>query len=494
MEINRLEKQADFIAPYFAAAAIIIFLFLKVSYLTMPFFWDEIVVYALPAQELYEKGLLHAHPSFRSNYALFFGHPPAHSFTLAILFKLFEATPFVARAFSLFCSTLGLFSIYAIVGKLTRAWLGFLALVLLAFDQNYFFQSSQVLADVLMMGLIPLLIYLSLTSRFYLYVLVGSYLVLVKESSLIVIVAVPLAQLLAGCKLSKKELIAYATPLLVLILFFVNEKIFTGKFSNWPEIGNNSVKSISEYFYNLIFQCGYMITSRLNRSRFAVVIVSGLIYLVGAKIYAHLNHKKFQNPPWVLWCALFTIAFLFLGTALIPNVNEHYFLPLIAPLLIAAFYFLHLLFKRYLWLFTLFVIFFIYSVQMPMYARRPPTIGNMFEGQTNHIDLIRLNQESILFLEENFQNATVNAAWPIYTSINNPFMGYVKKPIQAVSPLDAESFDVLFLADASSPVEYKLQEKLIEEKNMRLYKEFSLSGQKNRIYVSKDWKGATTHE
>ena len=157
--IEKINKKMDVAAPYFTFLFLFFFVALKASVLGLPFFWDEIVVYALPAQNLFTNGLSQIHPLFRSFPELFFGHPPAYAFSLALAYKIFGATPLVARTFTLAMACLGLGASFQLVSRLTRPWIGFLAVLLLALDPNYFSQSTQVLSDVVVMALVPVLFY-----------------------------------------------------------------------------------------------------------------------------------------------------------------------------------------------------------------------------------------------------------------------------------------------------------------------------------------------
>lgn len=480
---EKISAKLDSVAPLCAAVFMAMFVGLKYSVLALPLYWDEIVVYGFPAHHLLTEGMQHLHPYFREPLTLFFGHPPAYAFSLMLSYKIFGVSPFVARAFTLVLSCAGLVATYRLVALVARPWIGFLALLLLAFDQNYFVQSTQVLSDVAFMAFVPIVLYAAVREIPWLYAVTAIYLILTKETALTVIVAVPIARLLFQKRLSKKECFVYALPFLALLMFFVDEKIFTGKFSQWPAPKTNFIPHYTHYLGNLSHQWAVMVAGRAHRIILVGTILLSLLALGITRTWPASRHS------WIIGAALLSGAFLLLGKGFFFEVNEHYFAPLGPSLVIGAVALAWPWMRSSVLLPTALAACFLYCVQIPRafsLPAEPGPTGSCHEENMGYAEVIEVQKAAIDYIQEHFPHGKVHAAWPITSAIQFPFAGYVKDERPSVTGYESRDFTVLVLASASDSTVYRDQIKIIEEEKLVLVQEFALRSSWVRIYRKPD--------
>lgn len=123
-----------------------IFWVYKLPDLTLPYFWDEVAVYARAALYLHDHtlGLLPADlPASLSR-----GHPLLLAFVFALSFRIFGATPLVAHVSMLVISTALLSSVWWMVRKRWSPRLAVVAAALLLVQPLFVAQSTLVLPEV----------------------------------------------------------------------------------------------------------------------------------------------------------------------------------------------------------------------------------------------------------------------------------------------------------------------------------------------------------
>jgi 4-amino-4-deoxy-L-arabinose transferase-like glycosyltransferase len=466
-----------------AGLILAVFILLKAPFLSLPYFWDEIVIYAYPAMRLYEEGWHHLWPWSRMPAELFFGHPPAYASSLNLFFHIFGAKPITARAFTLLLACAGLAGAYGVGHRVRGPLAGLSAMILLASDPNYFTQSTQVLADVAIMCLMPALFYFAFSGRLVAYALCGAYIVLTKETALAVVVAIPLAKFLAERRASREEGIAFAAPVAVLTCFFLGEKFATGRFSNWPMVERNVVATFLEYTQNLWFHFHLGIGDRTERWIFLALLLAGWAHAAWLLLRRHAGMRDTARQRWPELAFVLSIVFLFLGKALLSEVNEHYFIPLLPPLILGGVISAWPLLSRIPLAPVLATASIAIWLQIPSHrvGAGGEVLGDPLEGKMNYVDAIRVKQQALAYVSERYGQRKVHAVWPFTGALEFPWAGYVSQSIELVG--DPRETEVLVLAEASSPAGYEKQLALIAQEGLVLDREFEVNGQGIAIYV-----------
>lgn len=467
------------IAPWLTVVALAVFILLKIPTLPLSFFWDEIIVYAHPAQVVYEEGFSRVHPLSGRPATLFFGHPPAYASSIAFFYQVLGASPWTARFFTLLLALGGLVATYQLFKRQYGSWAGFIGLVLLASEPNYFVQSTQVLADVAVMVLIPVVLYFASSGRLFAYAVAATYLILAKETALAVIVGVPLAKLLVDRRMTRRELTAFGVPLLALALYFLNEKIFTGHFSNWPPGQNNMLRSLADYPANLFFQFKAAIWDRVGGRHLLFVAV------VVAIFSSFFQGKAFRrnDGSWIFLAAVLSAVFFFMGKAFLTEINEHYFIPVLPPLVIAALGFAWRCVPAPWLVLPVVSIWLVASVQVPDYHSDAFSVGDPLEGKLNYIDVIKLQDEATEYVRTNFPGARLHAVWPVNSALTMRVAGFPENDFEVVTGGAPGPLDVLIWAEVSSAPDYEKQAELVKEQGLVADRVFERRGRKITIFI-----------
>src|SRR5208283_5961407 len=202
----------------------------KANTIALPYYWDE-YVYISPANWLYNGSLMRAFPGLHPP-TIFFGHPFALYVALALVWKVFTESIIVSHIFILCISFLGVYYTYLLGIQLHNRTVGFIAALLLLFSPLYFAQSGMVNGDVAITSLSVITIYYFLRRRYIPYLVSGILLVLTKESAIACIAALLLYLYFEERKRPSvsRELAKYSVPLIIILVFFLAQKLTTGMF------------------------------------------------------------------------------------------------------------------------------------------------------------------------------------------------------------------------------------------------------------------------
>ena len=433
----------------------------------MPFYWDEIVVYGRPAVELANHSLWAVLPWYRLEAGLFCGHTPLLPLSLAILFKIFGISSFVARIFMLSLFSTGLVFLYRLISQFTQPFLALIACIIYFSIPTIFAQSTEILSDAMQMSLLPIFLYYSLNKNAWGFALFGSLLCLTKETSL-ALVAGNLIPLLF-CRLKKRDLAIIFIPALVLATFFIMEKLGTGHFSNWPFRENQIDLSLNLVTNTLVRISSFFVW---NQTQLKPLI----IWAFGFALLA-LFLKKIRGP--FFWGLILSVAFWLLGHSMLTEHAVHYFLVLFPFLIILAF--IHLFpFKASLIVYGVFAASFYWLFCYDRYHIPWPVRGHGFEDTMDYVDVIAVQKKAIDWIAQNTEKTKTQANWPVAEAMSFPWAGWVKTPL-LVAKID-DDFDYLLLAENSDIGMISKQEQKIKDLHMHLVQSFNIHGKQADIY------------
>lgn len=127
-------------------ACLLVFCLVKLRDLSLPYFWDEVGVYARAALYLHDHGLGLLPRDLPPELSR--GHPLLLAFAVAAAFRAFGATPLVGHAVMLAIATALLLSTYRIARCAWGHGAGLLAMILLMVQPLFLAQSTLVLPEV----------------------------------------------------------------------------------------------------------------------------------------------------------------------------------------------------------------------------------------------------------------------------------------------------------------------------------------------------------
>jgi len=187
------------------------------------------------------------------------GHPLLFHFLASIWMKLFGSSNFVMHSFSLFIALLFLIAIYEVGLRMFDIRVAITALLLIAFQQVYFVQSSLVLLELLLAFLGFLSIYFYVTKKYVLTAITLTMLFYTKESGmvlgLVLIVDATFLMFKKGIALKDRlyNMLSLLIPVLLIGVFFLIQK----KVSGWYVLPlySNGLETSWDSYYEKIRSC-----------------------------------------------------------------------------------------------------------------------------------------------------------------------------------------------------------------------------------------------
>lgn len=445
----------------------VIILLLKFHILNLPYHWDELGAYIQPTHWLAQGSLFRVLPGFHPPY-MFYGHPPGIYLSLASIYKIFGESIWISHMYVIAIAFLGVYFVYLLGKQLCNRFVGIWASVLLFFSPIYFSQSGMVTGDIVMTSFALMTLYYLFKRKYIPYLLSGFCLVMIKESSLAIIVAA-----IIYLYITEKEspqvrtiMFKYAVPILPIIIFFILQKISTGVFlPNRGFISNDficfDVISIYAKLTEVVKWIFY------NQYRWVLTSIILICFLIKRKIF----YKK-ELIVYLLITIFTTLAFSFI-----------YFLPRyilsVLPLLciVSALAIETLFNNRKLQ---------ILSVALILYLFVGAFYGDgkgrgSFENNMEYLDVVYTHKEACKYIENNYSNKKIFALWPLNQGLANPYLGYVDKPIITTSP--KKPCDVYVYSPQSDLEKEKLEESM-KLRNLKLEKKFEKNGKYVEIYIS----------
>lgn len=221
--------------------------------LSLPYFWDELGVYAPSALYLVDNGISLLPESLPSEYSR--GHPMFCVFLFSTWMKTVGSSPFFGHLFALLISSALLVATYIGTSRKVNSRTGFWAATLLMAQPVFIAQSTLILPEILLTFLLVCAFFAYLSHRWIFYIFFTSLALLTKETALVLPFACflhsylipetppPLGQIDPRLKerisesyipspkmflLAKSSLIF--APLIVFALFLIVQKIQNGWF------------------------------------------------------------------------------------------------------------------------------------------------------------------------------------------------------------------------------------------------------------------------
>lgn len=320
--------QTKHTSKFLLTGILLIFIICKFSELSVPYFWDELGVYARAALYLndHQPGLLpSALPPELSR-----GHPLLFSFIFGTSFKLFGDGIFTGHITSLIISVIFLICIYLITEKYFNALAGIYAVVFLAIQPVFYAQSVMVLPEILLALFCLMSIYYWLEKKYFLFSIFSVCAILTKETAVIIPLVIMVGILLnsrlskQSIKIKPKHLLILA-PWIIFGLFLLIQKQQNGWYL-FPLHENNLNFEPRRFFIFLTDYCSFIF---FEQGRFIVLIVFLLFMILFIKGKISLSIK-----PIIIYLLLLIFGGLFFSA--INFYMDRYTLFIIAALAILA--------------------------------------------------------------------------------------------------------------------------------------------------------------
>jgi len=439
----------------------------KLPVLSTPFHWDEMGAYIPPAHWLNETGLFRAIPGFYPD-VKFFGHPTGLYFSLALVYRIFGESIQISHLFAMLFAFLGLLYTYRLGALVFDRTCGVIASLLLFASPLYFAQAGLVLGDMPITAFGLMSVYYALKGNLFKYLLCASYMVMLKETSIAIVAAILVYLIITERKNPdfKKKALLYLIPGFFLFIFFVLQKIITGQFFCNPYFETNPAINLS---VNEIVSQGQWVLCWTLIMQHRWVLILGILFGFLMK----------KNKVWRKEILLFLLILsFFLGAFSVIFFMTRYILSVLPYLCImcAGAIGVILISKRQQAVFTAAVIG-LFCLNMNTHDKG----YHCYDDNMQYLEMVDLHVEVCGYVEENFPLDRVLTIWPLVQALQEPYQGYVTKPINTVS-MD-EVFDLVIYVPNPGCGSEALLEKIKEQK-IKLHKRFGKDNKIVEIYKS----------
>ncbi|HXS96598.1 MAG TPA: hypothetical protein VN736_18475 [Candidatus Limnocylindrales bacterium] len=381
------------------------------SFLALPYYWDEAGYYVPAALDLYHSGALLPY-SVAPN-----AHPPGLMAYLAAAWSIAGYHPAVTRSAMLLVATFGLLAAFLLAIELSRESSGapaFVAVTLLACSPLFFAQSMMAQLDMPAMVLTTVALLLFIQDRVPLSAAVCVALVLVKETG----VVAPLVFFLWLAKERRwRDAVWFVLPAGALSAWLLLLWIKTGH-----PLGSSGFAQ-----YNLWYPLApSRVAVNLLRRLYTLAIANfhwiGTLAIVLAWRSSRIYRSRAWRVAWWLFGAQ-TLVVTLLGGAVL----ERYLLP-VFPILYAAMAAALSLYRGV----PRIVCSAALAAGMLACIFVNPPYPFPYEDNIAFTDFVHLQADATDYLEHWYSGARITAIWPMTLELAHPELGYVHRPIDYV--------------------------------------------------------------
>ena len=412
-----MNRTADVVAIAGLAALV---LAAKASVLGTPAYWDELG-WLGRAFALSDGSLIRALPGFRPADA-FSGHPPGLHLIFAVLAKFAGASLVTAHVVSTAFAAAGVCFTYLLGKHLVDRTTGLVAALLLLLSPMYFAQAGMFLADLPVAALAAGSVYFALIGRRLGYVILASAMVLIKETSAAVVVALLVYELLVSkprLSLKSPTLWIHSAPLVVLGAFFIWQKLATSYV--WLIYPGGSEEP------GLTSSLRVVAHEAIRASTWLFVAQSRVVLTVAIALACLLRPEvRRRRELWLLaLIGLLTVyPYAVSGQFFLPR----YLLPALPFFYLAGAWSLMRLVTVPAWRTALAIV---TLAGMTMSLVRQPFFGSA-ELAMRYRDVVAVHQEMAAAIAHDFPGARVLTLWPHTAELEQPRFGYVTQPMIVV--------------------------------------------------------------
>jgi len=430
----------------------------------LPYWWDS-AGYIMHAAQYYLGNNFSSFvlPAYDNNISLF-AHPPLFPFLLALVWKFFGESLLVSHLFYLVFVFLAIFGVY-LLGKeisknlkdtLMAHFVGLSSALLLLISPLFLAHVGIIYVEIPMTAFALLTVYFFIKKNVWGYLIAGTLMLLMKEISVVVILAIIGAiqfqyskDFMGGKARSLKEFgqlvkksIIYSIPLLILAGWFVWHWAVTGWWFVMPEWAFQFDPGFSTGKARLVFQFFFV-----EQFRWPITVLSALYLFI---IFSRQEIKKFLRKEQAL---VLSIVLLVPVTFSIVDFLSRYVIFGLAFLFIFFSYALGYMLrargakdtvgasrKVVFWVIIATVLGFFMAgwnnnTQITTWHFPP------LEENVEYIDVIRVGKRMSAFVEQNYPDAVVYTSFPSDYMLSEPFQGYISKPVTVQGCLDYEEGD-----------------------------------------------------
>jgi len=415
-----------------AGFALAVFL-AHLSFLRLPYFWDELGQFVPAALDIFHDGAWIPHSTIPN------AHPPEVMAYLALVWRTFGYSIAATRSAMLALASLAVAFTFVLGRELGRdRALAVIATLFLLLDPLFYMQGMMAQLDMPAMLFTVLALLFFLRDRHAAAAAACTALVLAKETGALL----PLIFLVVVYRDPARSKYApyYLAPFVALAVWFFALWRATGHIFGDPGFTQ----------YNTLYS--------LNPVRASLSLLRRIFYLfvddfrwVGtlAILVAWRRERLYATRAWkIVWCII--AAHVFLVSLLGGAGLERYLLPVL-PLVYAAMAAAFAIIARPWRIIGVSAM----AVGLLAGLFLNPAFPMPFENNLAMVDFVELHRAAARFLEESYPEKTIYTAWPLTQALRDPQFGYVNRKLSAaetsdlhfstLNAIDPKGVDVLVL-------------------------------------------------
>ncbi len=470
-------------SPSPAAVFALIFaaiLLLHLPLLRLPYFWDEAGYYIPAARDLLLTGSLIPH-STPSN-----AHPPLVMAYLAACWKVFGFSQLVTRTAMLAVAAFSLLGVYRLGRQVANLQIALAATACTALYPVFFAQSTMAHVDLAAAGLTLWALEAYLGERWRATSVWFSLAVLAKETAVLAplaLVAWEVVSLLPPFRRWKEFADAVTTaslklppatnagphkeesadpktkadmrtawlvrtasllaPVLVLSLWYTYHYARTGYVFGNPEFFRYNVQATMSGV-RILLALGMRIWQSFGYMHLWALMLLVMWAMTRPPLRDGPAERRRIDVPVQLTFAVLILAFVTAMAVVGGAVLARYMLTVIPLVILISISTLWRRVRGWLWLVGLTCLAFVLALFFnPPYGFSP-------EDNLAYRDFVVMHEDAASFLEQRYPNARVLTAWPVSGEITQPYLGYVKHPLQVVRIEDFSLDEVAGAAEQRS--------------------------------------------
>ncbi len=397
---------------------ILVFIILKIPYLSLPLYWDEAWVYG-PAIRIMEANKLSMLPDALPVY-FSRGHPLFFYFTGALWLRIFGTSLIAIHTFALSISIAFIISVFVFCKKIFSEQVGVIACLFLMLQPIFQAQSVLILPEVMVSLFSLLTIYFFIKENWIGYIVSATLVLFTKETGIVAVASCGIWFLAEMLILKSKEFnlkkfllrsLILIIPLILISFFFVLQKQINGWYF-FPEHVNYLTNDSRSFLNKFQSYSAYLFIYWGRNVLTSAIIVSLALYFY----YRKYRENPANKPLLILsiYCILFLVASSF------NFYSDRYTMSMIAPFIIITSFIVFTTFSKRLFLYV-----FIAAVcAIQIFIHLP--IKTSGDHNLGYADCVKTHQEIVNYcVYNNFQDKKIFTHFLMISNFTNPYCGYV---------------------------------------------------------------------
>jgi hypothetical protein len=402
--------------------------------ITTPYWWDSAGLVIMGAHQLIETNSWPLLIGLKGAYA----HPTLFITMVALSWSVFGHTLLTSHSINLFFSLLVVIYIYKLgqllaedqrIGKLIAT----VSIVLLLFTPVFYAQLGIIYLEIPMTALALMTVYYYLKKSLIKYLLSASFMLLIKEVSVVIIFAILFLTVLKffsskkrGSKSLFKDIFIYSLPLLVIIIWFVYHKIVAGFWFIPPG-------SIKNFSLELALKNLWLVIRFLFLDQWRFILSIFLLYFIQDLYFKTSLRKYLDLEKIVLFLLIEVLAVLLFGFS---DFLPRYIIFLLPFFYLLTFYFLVILlrqlsFKRITIVLVIIagVLSFLFHSSWDLHRQFKSFYFPPIEDNLEYLDIIALGKQITNYIATTYPDKTVYTTFPNNYMLSEIYQGYTVTPI-----------------------------------------------------------------